>query len=65
MSGEKTIGLLGGSFNPVHTGHLMLASYLQQWGGLDEVWLVLSPLNPLKPNPEELLPDMTRLKMLD
>lgn len=43
----------------------MLASYLSQFAGLDEVWLVLSPLNPLKSNPQELLPDMTRLKMLD
>lgn len=65
MSAEKTIGLLGGSFNPVHTGHMILASFLSQYAGLDEVWLLLSPLNPLKPNPDELLPDMTRLRMLE
>lgn len=59
------IGLLGGSFNPVHIGHLMLASYLQQFGEFDEVWLNLSPLNPLKSNPEELIPDVQRLAMLD
>ncbi len=34
-----TIGIFGGSFNPVHSGHLMLASYLTQWGYLDQVWL--------------------------
>lgn len=60
-----TIGILGGSFNPVHIGHLMLASYLQQFAGLDEVWLTLSPLNPLKVGSDELIPDITRLKMLE
>lgn len=60
-----TIGILGGSFNPVHIGHLMLASYMQQFGGLDEVWLTLSPLNPLKADSTELIPDLMRLKMLE
>lgn len=60
-----TIGILGGSFNPVHIGHMMLASYMQQYGDFDEVWLSLSPLNPLKANPEELIPDVQRLNMLD
>ena len=59
----ETIGILGGSFNPVHAGHMMLASYLVQWGYFDKVWLMLSPRNPLK-EPGELLPDMKRLAML-
>lgn len=59
-----TIGILGGSFNPVHIGHLMLASYLSQFTSLDEVWLTLSPLNPLKAEASELIPDMSRLRML-
>lgn len=59
------IGILGGSFNPVHIGHTMLASYMQQFGGFDEVWLTLSPLNPLKADQSELIPDLKRLKMLD
>ncbi len=59
------IGILGGSFNPVHVGHMMLASYMCQFGGFDEVWLMLSPLNPLKVNSSELIPDVTRLKMLE
>lgn len=59
------IGLLGGSFNPVHVGHMMLASFMQQYGGFDEVWLTLSPLNPLKADSSELIPDMQRLKMLE
>lgn len=60
----ETIGILGGSFNPVHIGHMMLASYLSQWGYADQVWLTLSPCNPLK-NPKELLPDTKRLAMLN
>lgn len=59
----ETVGILGGSFNPVHIGHMMLASYLTQWGYVDKVWLTLSPRNPLK-EPGELLPDMKRLAML-
>ena len=64
MEESKTIGILGGSFNPVHAGHMMLASYLSQWGYVDEVWLTLSPRNPLK-EPGDLLPDMKRLSMLN
>lgn len=59
----ETIGILGGSFNPVHIGHMMLASYLTQWGYVDKVWLTLSPRNPLK-DPADLLPDVKRLAML-
>ncbi len=59
------IGVLGGSFNPVHIGHMMLASYIQQFTDLDEVWLSLSPLNPLKAGSDELIPDLIRLKMLE
>ena len=64
MEESKTIAILGGSFNPVHAGHMMLASYLSQWGYVDEVWLTLSPRNPLK-EPGDLLPDMKRLSMLN
>lgn len=60
-----TVGILGGSFNPVHIGHLMLASFMQQFGGMDEVWLTLSPLNPLKATASELIPDIQRLRMLE
>ncbi len=61
---EEIIGVLGGSFNPVHIGHMMLASYLCQWGYVDKVWLTLSPRNPLK-DPRGLIPDMKRLAMLN
>ncbi len=61
----QVIGILGGSFNPVHIGHMMLASYLAQWGYVDQVWLTLSPRNPLKNDPSALLPDLKRLTMLN
>ena len=60
---KEIIGILGGSFNPVHTGHMMIAAYLTQWGYVDKVWLTLSPLNPLK-DAAGLLPDSERLAML-
>ena len=63
MPVNETVGLLGGSFNPVHMGHMMLAAYLTQWGVVDKVWLTLSPRNPLK-DPAGLLPDTKRLAML-
>lgn len=42
------IGLFFGSFNPVHIGHMALANYMLSFTELDEVWLVVSPHNPLK-----------------
>ena len=59
----ETIGILGGSFNPVHIGHMMLASFLTQWGYVDKVWMTLSPRNPLK-DADTLIPDLKRLSML-
>ena len=43
------IGLLGGSFNPAHEGHLHVAELALQRLRLDQVWLLVSPGNPLKP----------------
>ena len=43
------IGLLGGSFNPAHDGHRHVAETALKLLGLDEVWLLVSPQNPLKP----------------
>lgn len=60
---KKVVGIFGGSFNPVHRGHIMLAQYLSQHSHLDEVWLTLSPQNPLKVS-NELLDDNHRLSML-
>ncbi|MDE6368690.1 MAG: nicotinate-nucleotide adenylyltransferase [Muribaculaceae bacterium] len=60
---KEIVGILGGSFNPVHLGHMMLAQYLTQWKYVDKVWLTLSPLNPLK-EAAGLIPDMKRLAMI-
>lgn len=43
------IGLFFGSFNPIHHGHLIIASHILQQGDLDQIWFVVSPQNPLKP----------------
>jgi nicotinate-nucleotide adenylyltransferase len=42
------VGLLFGSFNPVHIGHLVIAESVLDEAGLDQVWLVVSPQNPFK-----------------
>ena len=42
------IGIYGGSFNPIHTGHTQLAASIVAQGMVDELWLLVSPLNPLK-----------------
>jgi len=55
-------GLLFGSFNPIHIGHLAVAEYFATQGGMDEVWLVVSPLNPFK-NETSLAPSPDRLAM--
>lgn len=41
-------GLFFGSFNPIHAGHLIIASHMANFTDLDEVWLIVSPQNPLK-----------------
>lgn len=56
-------GLFFGSFNPVHVGHTIVAGYCSQFTDLDEVWLVPSPHNPLKPS-GALLPEAKRLALL-
>lgn len=42
------IGLLFGSFNPIHIGHVAIAKYFSEQTDLDQVWMVVSPHNPLK-----------------
>lgn len=44
----RTIGLFFGSFNPLHNGHLAVAGYMLEWGGIEELWFVVSPNNPFK-----------------
>jgi len=56
------IGLYFGSFNPIHIGHIAIAGYMTEFAGLDQVWFVVSPHNPLKKK-ETLLTDHHRLYM--
>lgn len=57
------IGIMGGTFNPIHNGHLTLASVAQKTANLDEIWFMPSGLPAHKSN-EELLPAKTRFDMV-
>jgi len=54
------IGLFFGSFNPIHTGHLIIANHILNSGKTDKVWFIVSPQNPFK-NSELLLDPYDRL----
>lgn len=56
------IGLFFGSFNPIHTGHLIIANYIAHYTTVDQVWLVVSPHNPLK-SKSDLINMYDRLEM--
>ncbi len=56
-------GIFGGTFNPIHNGHITLARTLLKEAELDEVWFVVSPQNPWKQN-QTLLDDNKRLEMV-
>lgn len=64
MSPTGKTGLFFGSFNPVHSGHLMIASYMVEYTDLDQVWFVVSPHNPLK-DKATLLKDHHRLALIN
>ena len=55
------IGLLGGSFNPAHRGHRRISLNALRALGLDEVWWLVSPGNPLKAGREDMAPFDDRL----
>ncbi len=57
------IGLYFGTFNPIHIGHLIIANHLAEYSGLDQIWMVVTPHNPLK-NKQTLLNDYQRLQLV-
>lgn len=58
------VGLFFGSFNPIHAGHLIIANYMANYTALDEVWLVVTPHNPLKKK-DSLVNRYDRLEMVN
>ena len=61
--GEASIGIFGGSFNPIHNGHIALAKAFLEKENLNEVWFMVSPQNPFKVN-QQLLADHLRLELV-
>lgn len=57
------VGLYFGSFNPIHTGHLIIAQHMLTHHRLDEVWFVVTPHNPMK-EAAELAPEEDRIEMV-
>lgn len=60
---HQRIGLFGGSFNPIHCGHISIARNILNKVKLDQIWFVVSPHNPLKSD-NTLLPDHLRLELV-
>ena len=57
------IGLYFGTYNPIHVGHLIIANHMAEFADLDQVWMVVTPHNPLKKK-ATLLEDHQRLEMV-
>ena len=59
---KYNVCVYSGSFNPIHNGHIALAEYLVDRQIVDEVWVIITPQNPLKPS-NNLINDNLRLQM--
>ena len=57
-------GLFSGSFNPIHIGHLALANWICEFGGVDEIWFLVSPQNPFKKE-SDLMDENSRLQLVE
>ena len=57
------VGLYFGTFNPIHVGHLIIANHIVENSDLDQLWMVVTPHNPLKKK-SGLLADYHRLQMV-
>ena len=60
---NRKVGLFFGTFNPIHTGHLIIANHMAEYSDLEEIWLVLTPHNPHKKK-SSLLDNHHRLEMV-
>jgi len=63
MTSPHKIGLLFGSFNPIHMGHLIIANLMAENADMKKVWFVVSPQNPFKPS-KGLLHEFDRYDMV-
>ncbi|MDR1380399.1 MAG: nicotinate-nucleotide adenylyltransferase [Tannerella sp.] len=61
---KMAVGIFPGSFNPIHIGHLALANWIREFCGLDELWFLVSPLNPFK-DEAGLMDGNARLRMVE
>ena len=59
------IGIFGGSFDPIHTGHAIIAQHIIGSGAVDRLWMMVSPMNPLKVDKERQVSDTDRLRMVE
>ena len=59
------IDIFGGSFNPIHTGHAIIAQHIIGSGLVDQLWMMVSPVNPLKAGNARQVADTDRLRMVE
>ncbi len=59
------IGVFGGSFDPIHIGHAIIAQHIINSGAVDRLWFMVSPVNPLKAGRERNVTDTDRRRMVE
>ena len=58
-------GLFFGSFNPIHIGHLIISNTIYEYTDMDEIWFIVSPLNPHKRHSRSLIHEFDRIDMVE